>query len=367
MGPNTDNKIVSLGKISDYTCFVFPEVCNFEPVANSGVAQNVAAGSAVTLDGSASSDANSDSLSYAWTLTTKPAGSTAVLSSTTLARPTFVADVVGTYVASLVVNDGKSSSGNSTTTITAASTVEILLSATAPHDNLLAVYPTLPTTAGSSLCGYQVGSQRIYGTVTKVYDGDTVTIGSQNIRLDSIDAPELAQTFGRQAQKTLETLVLGKPVTVAFTKLDKYGRTVGAVFTSDCTYANLRQVAIGSAWFYRAYQCEVSAVSRNAFAAAEDAAIAADLGMWAQAATPPWVYRNGVSPDTPSCTASTPVWAGNLVPTTPVLFTPPLTSPTVTAPAPSTTGGCYKVWVNAYTRANGTRVAGYYRNSPGCA
>lgn len=250
---------------------------------------------------------------------------------------------------------------------TPAPTIEILLSATAPNDNLLAVYPTLSTTAGNSLCGYQVGSQRIYGTVTNVHDGDTVTIGSQNIRLDSIDAPELAQTYGAQAQKTLETLVLGKPVTVAYTKLDKYGRTVGAVFTSDCTYANFRQVAIGSAWFYRAYQCEISAESRNAFATAEDAANAADLGLWARAATPPWIYRNGVSPDTPVCSASTPVWAGNPALTTPVITTPALITPAVTTPAPSTTGGCYKVWVNGYTRANGTRVSGYYRNSPGCA
>lgn len=236
-------------------------------------------------------------------------------------------------------------------------TIETLLSATAPNDNLLAGYPTLATTAGSSLCGYQVGSQRIYGTVTNVHDGDTVTLGAQNIRLDSIDAPELAQTYGAQAQKTLETLVLGKPVTVAYTKLDRYGRTVGAVFTSDCTYANLRQVAIGSAWFYRAYQCEIGAESRNAFATAEDSANAADLGLWARAATPPWVYRNGVSPDTPVCTANTPVWAGN----------PALTTPAVTVPAPSTTGGCYRVWVNGYARANGTRVSGYYRNSPDCA
>lgn len=250
---------------------------------------------------------------------------------------------------------------------TPAPTIEILLSATAPNDNLLAVYPTPSTTAGTSLCGYQVGSQRIYGTVTNVHDGDTVTIGSQNIRLDSIDAPELTQTYGTQAQKTLETIVLGKPVTVAYTKLDKYGRTVGAVFTSDCTYVNLRQVAIGSAWFYRAYQCEISAESRNAFAAAEDAANAADLGLWAGPATPPWVYRNGVSPVAPVCSASAPVWAGNPAPTTPVVVTPAPTTPVVTTPTQPTTNGCYKVWVNGYTRANGTRVSGYYRNSPGCA
>lgn len=93
---------------------------NAAPVANAGVAQNVFAGSGVTLDGGASSDANSDPLSYTWTLTTKPAGSVAVLSSATSAKPTFTADVAGTYVASLSVNDGKVNSTTTSVSITAA-------------------------------------------------------------------------------------------------------------------------------------------------------------------------------------------------------------------------------------------------------
>lgn len=99
---------------------VTASVANAAPVANAGVAQNVVAGSAVTLDGSASSDANSDPLTYAWTLTSKPAGSTAVLSSTTSAKPTFTADVAGTYVGTLTVNDGKVNSTAVTVSITAA-------------------------------------------------------------------------------------------------------------------------------------------------------------------------------------------------------------------------------------------------------
>ena len=91
---------------------------NAAPVANAGVAQNVVAGSAVTLDGSASSDANGDPLTYAWTLTSKPAGSTAALSSATSAKPTFTANLAGTYVASLIVNDGKVSSTEATVAIT---------------------------------------------------------------------------------------------------------------------------------------------------------------------------------------------------------------------------------------------------------
>jgi hypothetical protein len=80
------------------------------PVANAGSAQSVVAGSVVTLDGSRSTDADRDSLTFAWTLTSKPAGSSASLSGATSASPSFTADVAGTYTASLVVNDGKASS-----------------------------------------------------------------------------------------------------------------------------------------------------------------------------------------------------------------------------------------------------------------
>ena len=100
---------------------VTASVANAAPVANAGVAQNVVTGSAVTLDGSTSSDANSDSLTYAWTLTSKPTGSLAILSSISSAKPIFTADISGTYVASLVVNDGKVNSNNiGTVSVTAA-------------------------------------------------------------------------------------------------------------------------------------------------------------------------------------------------------------------------------------------------------
>ena len=56
---------------------------NSTPVANAGPPQNVVAGTLVTLTGAGSSDADSDPITYSWTISSKPAGSTANLSAPT--------------------------------------------------------------------------------------------------------------------------------------------------------------------------------------------------------------------------------------------------------------------------------------------
>jgi hypothetical protein len=86
---------------------------NTAPVANAGVTQNVSTGSLVTLDGTGSRDVNNQSLTYLWQMTAVPAGSLAALSSSTSAKPSFTADVSGSYTVSLVVNDGKTNSPSS--------------------------------------------------------------------------------------------------------------------------------------------------------------------------------------------------------------------------------------------------------------
>ena len=102
---------------------VIAEALNAAPVANAGPAQTVLIGATVTLTGAASTDANADKLTYKWVLTTRPTGSTATLSSTSVVSPTFKADVAGVFVASLIVNDGKLDSAVSTVPISAVSTV----------------------------------------------------------------------------------------------------------------------------------------------------------------------------------------------------------------------------------------------------
>lgn len=91
---------------------------NSRPVAHAGPAQTVLVGTTVQLDGSASNDVDGDALTFAWALTTTPAGSLAVLSNPTAVQPTFVLDLPGTYVVQLTVSDSLLASLPATVTIT---------------------------------------------------------------------------------------------------------------------------------------------------------------------------------------------------------------------------------------------------------
>ena len=90
------------------------------PVANAGSSQSTSIGKTVTLDGSASADPNSPALTltYLWTLVSKPAAST--ISSSTIqnaasAKATITPDAAGSYTFQIAVTN---SVGSSTATVT---------------------------------------------------------------------------------------------------------------------------------------------------------------------------------------------------------------------------------------------------------
>ena len=80
--------------------------CNRVPVADAGYDQTVHVGSVVTLDGSVSSDPDGNvPLSYKWSIISRPDGSTASLSGSSIVNPEFIPDIGGDYVVQLVVKD----------------------------------------------------------------------------------------------------------------------------------------------------------------------------------------------------------------------------------------------------------------------
>jgi PKD domain len=116
-GDYTVQLIVNDGKINSAPATVIITTTNTAPVANAGPDQSVTAGSMVTLNGSGSTDVDGNPLTYDWMFQSVPTGSTATFSNPTAAKPTFVADKVGQYVAQLIVNDGTANSLADTVTI----------------------------------------------------------------------------------------------------------------------------------------------------------------------------------------------------------------------------------------------------------
>lgn len=99
------------------------DTLNTAPVANAGGDQAAVTTELVTLDGSGSSDADGDQLTYLWTMASKPGGSLAALTNETTDTPTFIPDVNGTYIISLVVNDGTVESSEDNVTVEAAAII----------------------------------------------------------------------------------------------------------------------------------------------------------------------------------------------------------------------------------------------------
>ena len=110
--------IVNDGKADSQPDAVVITTVNSKPVADAGPDQTAFVTQTVTLDGSGSSDVDSNALTYKWSFSSNPAGSAAVISNPSDVKPTFTVDKPGTYVVQLIVNDGSVDSTPDSMTIT---------------------------------------------------------------------------------------------------------------------------------------------------------------------------------------------------------------------------------------------------------
>jgi len=135
-------------------------IANQPPIANAGPDQTVFVSALVSLNGSGSTDANGDPLTYSWSIVSKPAGSATTLNNPITVNPTFVADKFGSYVVQLIVNDGEVNSAPDTITI---KTANLPPTANAGPDQT--VEQTSPAGANATL----------NGTASSDVDGDPLT------------------------------------------------------------------------------------------------------------------------------------------------------------------------------------------------
>ena len=129
----------------------------------------------------------------------------------------------------------------------------------------------------------------IGGTVTKVSDGDTLTVKSKHktitVRLSRIDAPEIshygkpAQPYGIEARDWLREVVKGENVVVYIEGVDKYGRTIGTVNMGN-ENINALMVEDGYAWVYDQYAQDVQGAGLNEL---ESVAREKKKGLWQDA------------------------------------------------------------------------------------
>lgn len=124
------------------------------------------------------------------------------------------------------------------------------------------------------------------GIVTKVSDGDSFYMKLDGkkvrVRMYGIDAPELSQTYGEEAKKYLEKLILGKKVDLDILYEDKYKRKIARVYFKG-REINLEMLRAGQVWFY-----EYHAKNEKAYREAYEEAKREKRGLWS--------YKNPENP-----------------------------------------------------------------------
>jgi endonuclease YncB( thermonuclease family) len=128
------------------------------------------------------------------------------------------------------------------------------------------------------------------GLVVVISDGDTLTLRVEGknvrVRLDGVDAPELAQPYGKSARRSLAELCRGKEASAVERGKDEEGRTLASVRCAEVD-VNAEQVRRGMAWVHLRYlplgsplyEFETNARLRR-------------VGLWrASSPVPPWEWR----------------------------------------------------------------------------
>ncbi|MCS4169377.1 endonuclease YncB(thermonuclease family) [Salinibacter ruber] len=137
--------------------------------------------------------------------------------------------------------------------------------------------------------------QTFTGRVVEVTDGDTFGLrrsigGTVTIRLQGVDAPESAQSYGTAATRAARQYVGGKSVRVSVEEIGRYGRAVARIKVQG-TDLGAMLIRRGLAWHYRQY-----APNATEYARLERQAQNAGRGLWSQAnPTAPWEWRDRTS------------------------------------------------------------------------
>jgi endonuclease YncB( thermonuclease family) len=136
-----------------------------------------------------------------------------------------------------------------------------------------------------------------YGRITKIIDGDIMTLVTDDnrvltFRLFAVDCPEPGQPYAEEARELVRELVLDNPklITVLEEVRDQVGQALAVVVLADGTTLNDRLLIEGLAWF------DTRICGRNPFCEGmmelERQARMERRGLWADdRPVPPWEAR----------------------------------------------------------------------------
>jgi len=129
-----------------------------------------------------------------------------------------------------------------------------------------------------------------------IHDGDTLQVRSPKgevlkVRFACVDAPELKQPLGQESRNYLRSMIneAGGKVKVQIVDTDRYGRSVGEVWTKSGLLQS-RMAAAGMAFAYDQYS--KNCPNWDAVKSSEKAAMEFKLGVWRSPNFErPWDYR----------------------------------------------------------------------------
>jgi micrococcal nuclease len=134
------------------------------------------------------------------------------------------------------------------------------------------------------------GDEIIKGSVTKVIDGNTIELitedrTSYKILLRGIDSPEPGQHYADQARKFLEKIVLNKSVIIHIHGKDRYGNRLGDLRINDAIDLEKELVKEGLAWTSEKNpEKELEELKEQARLSGK--------GLWGEKTPiPPWIFR----------------------------------------------------------------------------
>ena len=127
--------------------------------------------------------------------------------------------------------------------------------------------------------------------VVNVIDGNTLEIltadnETYKVLLKEIDCPEIQQSFGEEAKKLTEKILLKKKVTVVVNGKDRWGTRLVSITMSNGKDINEELLKKGYAW----HNARLS--SNSTLKSLEANAKENKIGLWEiENPTPPWIFR----------------------------------------------------------------------------